>query len=184
MPRPAPAAPRPGSQRARLVSSIAILLLAAGSVLFYSVRRAAQLFDLGIDAHAQCAVAADTNQRLPHSDLADALGPQLAAVGGGTALVAAGTCSAAGRDYTDVVLRKEKALISVSLTHRSDQEVFPRLFAGQVTNGIHVTDRRGYALAAFESGPYLAYVASNLPTDRNEQLASLYLPVINRIATQ
>jgi hypothetical protein len=160
-----------------------MLAIAIGGVWFYSVRKTAQLFDLGVNAHIQCAVAADINRRLPHSDLADAFGAQLAAAGK-QELVAAGTCSAAGRDYTEIVLREQKALISVAITHRGDQDIFPRALAGRVENGIHLADRSGYSVAAFDAGPYLAFVVSNLPDDRNEQLAQRFAPILSRSVPQ
>jgi anti-sigma factor RsiW len=175
-----PAPPRrPTSQRARLISSIAMLAVAIGGVWFYSVHKTAQLFDLGVAAHVQCAVAADTNKRLPASALATMLGAQIAAAESGAELVAAGTCSAGGRDYTDVVLREKKALVSVAVTIRAEQELFPRALAGRVVNAIHMGDRGGYAAAAWESGMYLAYVVSSLPDDQNEQVALRVAPVIN-----
>jgi hypothetical protein len=181
---PASLPQRPYAQRARLISSIAMLVVAIGGAWFYSTHKAAQLFDLGVNAHVQCAVAADTNRKLPGSDLAARLASQIEATANEAELVAAGTCSAAGRDYTDTVLRYRKALVSIALTRRAEQEIFPRALAGRVVNSIHFGNRGGYAIGAWESGPYLAYVVSSLPEDQNEQLALRVAPVINIVTAQ
>ncbi len=155
-----------------------MLIVAIGGMWFYSVRKTGQLFDLGVNAHVQCAVAADINNQLPHSALAQMLAPQLTSASGAE-LAGSGECTAAGRDYTDIVLRRDKALISVLLTRRGETELFPRALAGRVVNGIHMGDRGGYAIAAWETGSYLAFVVSNLPGSENEELAQRLAPIVN-----
>lgn len=174
---------RPAAQRVRLVSSISMLIVAIGGMWFYSVRKTGQLFDVGVNAHVQCAVAANINNQLPHSALAQTLAPQLTSLSGAE-LAGSGACAAAGRDYTDVVLRRDKALISVLLTQRAETEVFPRALAGRVLNGIHMGDRGGYAVAAWEAGSYLAFVVSNLPDSGNGELAQRLRPIVNAASVQ
>ena len=43
-----------GSPNTRLISSLAMLVLAIGGVWFYSIRRSNELLDIGVNAHVQC----------------------------------------------------------------------------------------------------------------------------------
>jgi hypothetical protein len=99
-------------------------------------------------------------------------------------VVSAHHCTAEGRQYTHIILRRGQTLVSIILTRRGDQEVFPRALAGQVVRvagiPLHEGTRDGYSVAAFESGDWLAYVISALPSRTNSELAGRVAPVIDR----
>ena len=99
-------------------------------------------------------------------------------------VVSAHHCTAGGREYINVILRRGGTLVSVVLTQHGDQEVFPRALAGRVVRAagipLHEGTRDGYSVAAFESGAYLAYIVSALPGPQNSALASRLAPVIER----
>ena len=67
--------------------------------------------------------------------------------------------------------------MSLILTPRGGQEVFPRTLAGRA---LHEGRRDGYSVAAFESGAYLGYIVSALPAQQNGELAARVAPVIDR----
>ena len=184
MPPVNPRATTPRAQKPRLISSVAMLVVAAVGVSYYSVRKTNELFDIGVKAHVQCAVARYESQSAQASALADALKAALAA--GGMRIVALQTCSAAGREYTHIVLRQGSDAVSVALTRRGEQEIFPRAFAGHVVNTagipIHEATRGAYRVAAFDAGPYLAYVVSALPDAESDALAARLAPLISQYA--
>lgn len=173
-----------GSPNTRLISSLAMLVLAIGGVWFYSIRRSNELLDIGVNAHVQCAIAGTYPRQTQRTEMAEGLGvtfapmlqPLLDAAGAQYAVVSAHACTAAGRGYIHLILRRGETLVSVALTKRGDQEVFPR------TPGIrlHQGSREGYSAAGFESGAYLAYIVSALPAQQNRELAGRLAPVIDR----
>jgi len=99
-------------------------------------------------------------------------------------VVSAHHCTAAGREYIHILLRRGQTLVSIVLTQRGDQEVFPRALASRIVHAagipLHEGTRDGYSVAAFESGAYLAYVVSTLRSQQNSELASRLAPVIER----
>jgi len=163
----------PRAQRTRLLSSMAMLVLAIGGVWFYSVRTTNQLFDIGVNAHIQCTVAGDLKTNPVNGQLAR----DLAAAAKGADLVADRTCTAAGRDFELVVLRQNGTLVSVALTRRGEQEFYPRSLSE-----LHKGTRQGYAVASFETGSWLAYVVSALGDRENDDLAKRLAPTIRRDA--
>jgi hypothetical protein len=173
-----------GSPQLRLVSSVAMLILVIGGVWYYAGRRTGELFDIGVNAHVQCAIAGI--YPAPTQGLGDKFAPMLQPVLaaatdalGSAALVSADRCTVADRAYVHIVLRRgrESTLISVILTQRGDQEDFPRL-----PTALHTGSRDGYSVAAFESGAYLAYIISTLPGQQNRELAGRLEPIVDRFA--
>jgi hypothetical protein len=181
-----------GSPRVRLISSLAMLAVMAGGVAFYSIRKTGELFDIGVNDHVHCAIDATYPRQTRRTEMLEGLGgpfapmlqPVLDAAGTDYAVVSAHRCNAGGRAYVHIILRKGQTLVSVTLTLRGNQEVFPRALAGQVVtiSGIrlHEEIRAGYSVTAFESGAYLAYIVSALPAGQNADLASVLAPVIDR----
>jgi len=167
-----------GSPQVRLISSLAMLILVIGGVWFYSVRKTNELLDIGVNDHVRCAIAGTYAERTQGlgTPFGPMLQPLLAAAGAEYTLVSAHNCTPAGRAYIHIVFRRGKTLVSVILTQRGDQEVFPRAPDARVHEG----RRGGYSVAAFESGAYLAYIVSALPAQQTKQLASRLAPVIDR----
>jgi hypothetical protein len=170
-----------GSPRIRLLSSFAMLALVIGGVAVYSVRKTGELFDIGVDDHLRCAVAGTFPQQPQGlgTQFAAMLQPVLDAAGTDYATVSAHRCNVDDRAYIHIILRQLKqsqTLVSVILTRRGDQEVFPRALSGP----LHEGKRDGYSVAAFQSGAYLVYIVSALPGAQNAALAARVAPVIER----
>jgi hypothetical protein len=166
-----------GSPQVRLISSLAMLAVALGGVSYYSVRKTNELLDIGVNAHIQCAVAGTEAERAEGlgTEFGPMLQPLTEAAGTDYTLVSAHPCTALGRAYVQVILRHGQTPISVILTKRGEQEVFPRMLSA-----LHEGSRDGYSVAGFESGAYLAYVVSALPGPQNKELAGRLEPVIDR----
>jgi hypothetical protein len=165
-----------------------MLILAVGGVWFYSIRKTNQLFDIGLNDHLRCAIAGTYPRR---AEMAEGLGVPFAPMlqplmdaAGLNDVVSAHHCTVEGRQYTHIILRPGQTLVSVILTRRGDQEIFPRALAGRVIHvagiSLHEGTRGGYPVAAFESGDWLAYVVSALPGPQNDELARRVAPVIDR----
>jgi hypothetical protein len=166
-----------GSPQVRLISSLAMLAVALGGVSYYSVRKTNELLDIGVNAHIQCAIAGTEAERAHGlgTEFGPMLQPLTTAAGTGYTLVAAHPCTALGRAYVQVILQRGQTPISVVLTKRGEQEVFPRMLSA-----LHEGKRDGYSVAGFESRAYLAYVVSALPGPQNKELAGRLEPVIDR----
>jgi hypothetical protein len=178
------ATPR-GSPRIRLLSSIAMLVLIIGGASFYSIRKTSELFDIGLNDHARCAIAgAFPQQEGLGTQFAPMLQPVLDATGQDYAAISDHRCNIDGRAYFHIILRRGETLVSLILTRHGDQEVFPRALAGRVVHAtgipLHEGNRDGYSVAAFESGAYLGYIVSALPGQQNGELAARVVPVIDR----
>jgi hypothetical protein len=174
-----------GSPRIRLFSSIAMLVLIVGGVLFYSIRKTNELFAIGVNDHARCATAgAVPQQEGLGTQFAPMLQPVLDAAGTDYAAVSAHRCNIDGRAYFHIILRRGQTLVSLILTLRGEQELFPRALAGRVVHAagipLHEGKRDGYSVSAFESGAYLGYIVSALPDPQNGELAARAAPVIDR----
>jgi hypothetical protein len=189
---PVPGNTARGSPRVRLVSSLAMLALVTGGVSFYAVRNTNELLEIGVTDHVQCAIAGTYPRQTQRAEMLEGLGDQFApmlqplldAAGVDPEVVSAHRCSVAGRTYIHVILRRGQTPVSVILTRRGDQEVFPRVLSAQAgrASGIqlHEGTRDGYSVDAFESGAYLAYIISALPRQQNSELAGRLAPVIDR----
>ena len=166
-----------GSPQVRLISSFAMLAVVIGGVSYYAVRKTNELLDIGVNAHIQCAVAGTFAE--PAQGLGTQFGPMpqplTEAAGSDYTMVSARPCTASGRAYVHVSLRRGQTPVSVILTKRGEQEVFPRMLSA-----LHEGNRDGYSVAGFESGDYLAYIVSALPGPRNKELAGRLEPVIDR----
>lgn len=180
-----------GSARGRLISSLVMLAVVAGAVAFYSIRKSNQLFDLGVDAHVHCTTAGVYPRQTQRVEMEQALGapfapmlqPLLDAAGSG-GVVSAFQCPLGGRNYLQVIFKNGEALVSVMLTRRNDQEIFPRALAGRTVEAsgirLHESRRQKYSVAAFESGGWLGFVVSALSEDQNGDLAARVAPVVAR----
>jgi hypothetical protein len=183
---------RRGSPRVRLISSFAMLAVAAGGVSYYSVRKTSELFGVGVKAHVYCAIAGASPGQTQNAETQAGLGSQFApmlqpvldAAGAEYALVSAHRCNVSGRSYLDIILRRNQTMVSVILTPRGDQEMFPKVLSARVVEAagipIHEGSRDGYSVAAFESGAWLGYIISALPGPQNNELAARAAPVIDR----
>ncbi|HVV47283.1 MAG TPA: hypothetical protein VHC72_18860, partial [Bryobacteraceae bacterium] len=65
-----------GSPRARLISSLVMLLLVAAAMAWYSVRKTNQLFDTGINDQVECAIAGAYPQQTQTAEREKGLGSQ------------------------------------------------------------------------------------------------------------
>jgi hypothetical protein len=174
-----------GSPQVRLISSLAMLAVVIGGVSYYAIRRTNELLDIGVNDHVQCAIAGTYPRQTQKAEMAAGLGAQFApmlqplldAAGADYTVVSAHHCTAAGRAYFHVVLRRGRTLVSVILTQRGDQEVFPRGLGA-----LHTGNRDGYTVAGFEPDGYLAYIVSALPGQQNKELAGRLAGVIDRFA--
>jgi hypothetical protein len=174
-----------------LISSLAMLAVVIGGVSYYAVRKTNELFDIGVNDHLHCAIAGTYPHQTQRTEMAEGLGGQFAPMlqplldaDGLSEVLSAHQCTAAGRAYIHIILRRDQTPVSVILTRRGDQEVFPRALGGRVVRAagirLHEGTRDGYSVAAFESGAYLAYVVSALPGRQNDELAIRLAPVIDR----
>lgn len=154
-----------------------MLVVAIGGVSYYSVRTTNELLDIGLNAHVQCAVAGTDAERAQGlgTEFGPMLRPLTEAAGKDYTLVSAHPCTALGRAYVQVILLRGQMPMSVILTRRGEQEVFPRMLSA-----LHEGSRDGYSVAGFESGAYLAYIVSALPGQQNKELAGRLEPVIDR----
>jgi hypothetical protein len=177
------ASPR-GSPRIRLISSLAMLVLVIGGVSFYSVRKTGDLFAIGENDHIRCAIEATASRQDGLGQFASMLPPVLEAAGADYVVASAHRCNVDGRSFFHVILQRNRTLISLILTPRSEQEVFPRALAGRVVHAsgipVHEGTRAGYSVAAFESGAYLGYIVSTLQGQQESDLAARVAPVMDR----
>jgi hypothetical protein len=159
-----------------------MLAVVAGGVWFYSIRKTNELLDIGVDDHVHCAMG-----QTPKAERAEGLGTQFApmlrpvvdAAGVNYTVVSAHRCNVSGRTYFHIILQQLKQRetpVSVILTPRDAQEVFPRTLSSRPHEGI----RDGFSVAGFQSGAYLAYIVSALPGQQNSELAARLAPFIDR----
>lgn len=158
-----------------------MLAVAIGGVSYYAVRKTGE-FDIGVKDHVHCAIAGTYPRQTQRAEMAAGLGTQFApmlqpllnAAGAGYTAVSAHHCTVAARTYVHVILQKGQTPVSVILTRREDRDVFPRALSS-----LHEGSRVGYSVAAFDSGPYLAYIVSALPDRQNHELAGRLAPMID-----
>jgi hypothetical protein len=166
-----------GSPRIRLLSSFAMLVLVVGGVWFYSVGKTSELLDIGVKDHVRCAISGRSPNQTQGlgTQFAPMLQPVLDAAGADYAAVSAHRCNVDDRAYFHIILRRGQTPVSIILTRRRDQEVFPRTLSA-----LHEGSRDGYSVDAFASDGWLGYVVSALPGPQNGQLAARVAPVIDR----
>jgi hypothetical protein len=163
-----------------------MLALAVGGVSFYSMRKTGELFEIGVKDHVRCALAGSSPNQPQElgAEFAPMVQPILDAAGAEYAAVSAHRCTVEGRAYIHIILRRGQTPVSVILTRRGDQEVFPKILAGRIIHAggipLHEGSRDGYSVAAFDSGAYLGFVVSALPGEQNSELAVRVAPVIDR----
>ena len=159
-----------------------MLAVVAGGVWFYSVRKTNELLDIGVDDHLHCAMG-----QAPKAERAEGLGTQFVPMlqpvvdvaGADYTVVSAHRCNVSGRTYFHIILQQLKQSqtpVSVILTARDAQEVFPRTLSSR----LHEGTRDGFSVAGFQSGAHLGYIISALPGHQNGELAARLAPVIDR----
>src|ERR1039457_5694127 len=156
-----------------------MLAVVAGGVGFYSIRKTNELLDIGVDDHLHCAMG-----RTPKAERAEGLGTQFApmlepvvdAAGADYSVVSAHRCNVSGRTYFHIIMQRGQTPVSVILTPRGEQEIFPRTLSSRLHEGI----RDGFSVAGFQSGAHLGYIVSALPGNQNGELAARLAPVVDR----
>jgi hypothetical protein len=156
-----------------------MLAVVAGGVWRYSIRKTDELLDIGVDDHLHCAIG-----QAPKAERAEGLGTQFApmlepvvdAAGADYTVISAHRCNVSGRTYFHIILKRGQTPVSVILTPRDAQEVFPRTLSSR----LHEGTRDGFSAAGFHSGAHLGYIVSALPGQQNSDLAARVAPVIDR----
>lgn len=165
-----------------------MLAVVAGGVSYYSIRKTGELLDIGVHAHVRCTIAGMDRGTSRGLGAAFAAMPQAISEVAGREykVVSAQSCDVDGRAFMNVGLNRGQTAVSLLLTLRRDQEIFPRALAGRVVQaagiGLHEERRDGYSVVAFESGAYLGYVVSAQPDPENSELAVRVAPVMDRFA--
>lgn len=167
-----------------------MLVAVVVAMQIYSVRITNDLLRIGADDYEHCTLAGKLPHQADKKEMALGLGPfgpllqPVIDQTPGDEVVAAHQCSVNGRNYFEIVLQRERTLISVVLTKREDTEVFPRSLLGDTIKASGITVHQGlvdgYAVAGFQSAGYLAYVVAALPKDETGALAARLAPVIRR----
>jgi anti-sigma factor (TIGR02949 family) len=139
----------------------------------------AAILNVGLRDHLQCAVFRKySKQPLPASQMAADLGPEFAGLvplvqaklPGQFRVIQGHHCSAAGRQYTHLILSDGSKIVSLILTRRKPGE--------SLAGGIHQAGVDRFQVVGFESHDYLAYVISDLGAQQNLQLAANLAPTV------
>ena len=183
------ASPRRAAGWGRLVSSLVMLVIVMGGVLFVSHRKTSDLLALGVNDHVHCAIAGNYPRQTMRVQMTEGLGPQFAPMlepvieaADMDSIVSAHRCTIMGRSYVHVILRRGQMLLSVILTRRGNGDVFPGDEMARMVHHsevpMHDARMAGYSVAGFESGEWLGYVVSAMPDTRNRELAERIAPVV------
>jgi anti-sigma factor (TIGR02949 family) len=87
-------------------------------------------------------------------------------------------CTSSGREYVHMIFRDRSALISLIATIRRPGESLAEVPAAGGTPVIRTGGVDQYQVAAFDAGPFLAYVVSDMPRSENLTMAfALATPV-------
>jgi hypothetical protein len=165
----------------RLISSLSMLLILGGGLQFTAMRKVHDLLQAGVNDHVHCAIAGEYPHQTERAAMVRDLGPYSLMLQPvidkmpGDDLVSAHRCTIQGRDYVHIILRRHGTLISVILTRKGKNDVYPRAVAAHKSGSID-----GYSVAGFEAGSYLGYVVSALPESTNNGMAEKIAPVIKR----
>jgi hypothetical protein len=101
-------------------------------------------------------------------------------VPGNLQLVMAHRCSYKHRRFVHFTFKNSDTLLSLVIAHKQEGEQLSGLELGQalMQSGIPIyrTEVQRFQIAAFDAGDYLAYVASDLSTGQNSQIAAALSP--------
>jgi hypothetical protein len=159
--------------------------------------RLSTILQVGLRDHVRCAVFRKYPKDPPaFAEMARELGPQYAGlaplvkarVPDEFRAILAHRCTVQGRNYVHLVLRGTSSLLSLIITKKNPGDSFP---ASQLTPVLHAAGvpvyRAGasqFQVAAFETQAYLAFVISDLPKERNLQLAAALAPPVEQFLSQ
>jgi anti-sigma factor (TIGR02949 family) len=148
----------------------------------------APILKIGLADHIHCSVFRKYSRTPPAAaQMERELGPSYkgllrlvkAAVPDEYRVIMAHQCGYAGRKYIHLTLRNGSALLSVVITRKNAGESLNGLASAASASGIPVYESsaaKGYRVAAFDAGPYLAFVVSDLRGKANLQIASNLVP--------
>ena len=159
--------------------------------------RLSTILQVGLRDHVHCAVFRKYAKAPPaFAEMAHELGPQYggliplvkARVPDEFRVILAHRCSVQGRNYAHLVLRGPSSLLSLIITKKNFGESLPAAQLAPVLQAAGVPVYRAgasqFQVAAFESQAYLAFVISDLPGERNLQLASALAPTVQAFLNQ
>ena len=159
--------------------------------------RLSTILQVGLRDHVHCAVFRKYPKDPPAlAEMARELGPQYAGlvslvkakVPDEYRVILAHRCSVQGRNYVHLVLRDPSSLLSLIITKKNPGESFPASQLAPVLQAVGVPVYRArssqFQLAAFVSQAYLAFVISDLPEERNLQLAAALAPSVQEFLHQ
>jgi len=155
------------------------------------------ILQVGLRDHVHCAVFRKYPKNPPaFAEMAHALGPQYAGlvplvktkVPDEYRVILAHRCHVQGRSYVHLVLRSPSSLLSLIITKKNPGESIPAAQLTPVLEAAGVPVYRAAAsqfqVAAFETPAYLAFVISDLPEERNLQLAAAIAPSVQGFLNQ
>jgi Putative zinc-finger len=159
--------------------------------------RLSTILQVGLRDHVHCAVFRKYPKDPPAlAEMARDLGPQYAGlvplvkarVPDEFRVIMAHRCSVQGRNYVHLVLQGPSSLLSLIITKKNPGESFPAAQLAPVLQASGVPVYRAKAsqfqVAAFETPAYLAFVISDLPEERNLQLATALAPSVQGFLNQ
>jgi anti-sigma factor (TIGR02949 family) len=165
-----------------LVSRLRVEMNPEEAILRKTSGPLAAILKVGLRDHLQCAVFRKySKQPEPADEMKADLGPEYAALApliqaklqGGFRIIQGHHCSAAGREYTHLIIANEwggDRIISLILTRRRPGE--------SLGGGIYQAGVDRFQVVGFESHDYLAYVISDLDAQQNIQLAASLAPAV------
>jgi hypothetical protein len=148
----------------------------------------APILKIGLADHIHCSVFRKYPRNPPAAaEMEQELGPSYkgllslvkAAVPDGYRVIMAHQCGYAGRKYIHLTLRNGSTLLSLVITRKNAGESMNGLAPEASASGIPVyqsSAAKGYRVAAFDAGPYLAFVVSDIRGNANLQIASNIVP--------
>jgi hypothetical protein len=178
-----------------LMAVAAALIISAGAFYFWPAREGAKpnvmarasdtvplLMQVGLRQHVHCGVLREYPKDLPTLlDLARAEGSNAGLIDAveshvpdGVHVVMAHRCSYQGRDYTHVIARGERHLISLLITKREGGDVFEKdvkAVASELDTPIFAAGTPKYSIDAFAAAGDLVFLVSDL--DPAQNLAAL-----------
>jgi len=159
--------------------------------------RLSTILQVGLRDHVHCAVFRKYPKDPPaFAEMARDLGPQYAGlvplvkarVPDEFRVILAHRCTVQGRNYVHLVLRGPSSLLSLIITKKNPGESFPAFQLAPVLQASGVPVYRAgtgqFQVAAFASQACLAFVISDLPEERNLQLAAALAPPVQEFLNQ
>jgi anti-sigma factor RsiW len=159
--------------------------------------RLSTIFQVGLRDHVHCAVFRKYPKDPPaFAEMARDLGPQYAGlvplvkarVPDEFRVILAHHCSVQGRNYAHLVLRGPSSLLSLIITKKNPGESFRAAQLAPVLEAagmpVYHAGAGQFHIAAFETQADLAFIISDLPEDRNMQLAAALAPPVEQFLGQ